>query len=49
MQWSCVMNNDAHRPVCFMVVTLLILGTGYGLGCHQATNPWEDTLAATRV
>ncbi len=45
MQWSYVMNNDAHRRTCSMVVAVLMVGTLGVLGCHQSANPWHDSLA----
>lgn len=45
MQWSCVMNNDAHRRFCSMVVAVLMVGTLGVLGCQQSANPWQDSLA----
>lgn len=45
MQWSCGMNNDAHRWVCSRVGAVLMALTLGVLGCHQAANPWQDSLA----
>lgn len=45
MQWSCGMNNDAHRWVCSRVGVVLVSLTLGVVGCHQAANPWKDPLA----